>query len=115
MVRTLTAPPTDRSMWRRLLRSVHPDAGGTHELFVWVRELQEHVTGDMIEPPRSEQRSYPLRRTTSEDSPRVPFEDAFEVAQSFDDLTRRALALADRDTPEPHASLLLLLLDCSAV
>ena len=37
MSRTLTAAPTDRSMWRRLLHVVHPDKGGDAELFVWVR------------------------------------------------------------------------------
>jgi hypothetical protein len=63
VVRTLTAPPTDRSYWKRLLRCVHPDHGGDAELFVWVRELQQHVTGDDIEPPRREYE--PPRRTTT--------------------------------------------------
>ena len=53
--RTVTAPPTDRAMWRRLLRVGHPDVGGDGDLFVWCRNLQEYVAGDSVEPP---QRSY---------------------------------------------------------
>jgi hypothetical protein len=101
-------------MWRRLLRRVHPDAGGDGELFVWVRELQEHVAEDAIEPPRREH--IPSRRSTPADSSRVPYEEAFGEASAFDELTRRALALAGeaRGAPEPHASLLMLLFDCYA-
>jgi hypothetical protein len=92
-----------------LLRLVHPDSGGSSDLFVWVRNLQEHVAGDHIDPPTHHR----PRRTTSADSPRVPFDGAFAVASSFDDLTRQALTLADRGgVPEPHARLLLLLIDC---
>jgi hypothetical protein len=45
--RTLTAPPTDRANWRKLLRLCHPDAGGDSDLFVWVRNLQEHVAAEL--------------------------------------------------------------------
>jgi hypothetical protein len=48
--KTLTAPLTDRSMWRRLLRVVRPDSGaGDHDLFIWTGALYEHVAGDHIE------------------------------------------------------------------
>lgn len=107
MPRTATAPPTDRAYWRRLLRLVHPDAGGSSDLFVWVRNLQEYVAGDAIAPPSYER----PRRSTTNDSPRVPFEDAFDRAAGFDDLTRQALAVAD-DAPAIYGRLLLLLLDC---
>lgn len=112
--RTLTAAPTDRRYWRKLLRLAHPDGSGDDDLFVWVRELQEHVAGDAIDPPRREH--VPPRRTTTTDSARVPFEGAFDRAAGFDDLTRQALALADSGgVPEPHARLLMLLIDCYAV
>jgi hypothetical protein len=108
--RTLTPAPTDRGMWRRLLRVVHPDAEGDDGLFVWCRHLQEHVVGDTPDPPIYER----PRRTTSEatDSPRVPF----DRAGSFDALTRQAVALADEASlPEVHARLLRLLADCRDV
>jgi hypothetical protein len=94
------------------LRIVHPDSGGSSDLFVWVRNLQEHVAGDAIDPPRPEYT--PPRRSTTADSPRVPFEDAFEVASSFDDLTRQAVEMADR-VGAPYAGLLRLLADCRDV
>ncbi len=110
--RTLAAPPTDRRYWRRLLRLAHPDAGGDGDLFVWVRNLQEHVAGDALGPPRPEYE--PPRRTNTQAGPRVPFEGAFDRAAGFDDLTRRALALAE-NAPAIHGRLLLLLVDCYGV
>jgi len=44
--RTLTAAPDDRSMWRRLLARTHPDAGGTHDLFIWAALVRDLVCGD---------------------------------------------------------------------
>jgi hypothetical protein len=114
LVRTATAPPTDRDHWRRLLRLCHPDQGGDHDLFIWVTNLKEHVAGDTVEPPRPEQRSYPPRYSTNNDSRRVPFVFAYEVANSFDDLTRRAVEMAE-DVEEPYAGLLRLLEDCTDV
>ena len=37
MSRTLTPAPTDRSMWRRLLRVVHPDGGGDGDPVTTIR------------------------------------------------------------------------------
>jgi hypothetical protein len=68
-------------MWRRLLRVVHPDTGGDAALFVWCRSLQEYVVGDAIEPPRREHE--PPRRTTTQDSPRVDYADAFAKAEGW--------------------------------
>jgi hypothetical protein len=99
-------------MWRRLLAATHPDKGGDSCLFVWVRNLQEHVAGDHVDPPRPEYT--PPRGSTTADSPRVPFEDAFEVAGSFDGLTRQAVEMASR-VDEPYAGLLRLLSDCRDV
>ncbi len=108
--RILTAPPTDRSMWRRLLRLAHPDAGGDDALFVWCRHLQEYVAGDA--PSGTPRREYGRPRdATPADSPRVPYEAAFDRAASFADLTAQAVALADT-VGEPYAALLRLLGDC---
>jgi hypothetical protein len=87
----------------------HPDQGGTDDLFIWVRQLQLHVVGDAIEPPRKE--NAPPRRTTTADSPRLDYTDAFNKADSFEDLTRRAVVLADT-LEEPYTSVLKLLKDC---
>jgi hypothetical protein len=99
-------------MWRRLLARVHPDTGVDADLFVWCRHLQEYVAGDaasdaIFDTPRRDHE----RRTTTADSPRVPFEAAFDRAGSFDGLTRQALAVADA-APAIYGRLLLLLADC---
>jgi hypothetical protein len=101
-------------MWRRLLARVHPDTGVDADLFVWCRHLQEYVVGDAAPdatfdtPRRDHERPH---RTTTADSPRVPFEAAFDRAGSFDELTRRAVAVAD-GAPAIYGRLLLLLADC---
>ncbi len=100
----LAAPPTDRSMWRRLLALVHPDRGGDHDLFVWASALREHVAGELTDPPIHER---PLRTTTA-DTARVPYPS---TVHDFDALTRRALDLA-REVPRAYAWLLELLSDC---
>jgi hypothetical protein len=107
--KTLTPAPTDRAMWRRLMARCHPDQGGTDDLFVWVRELQQHVAGDDVVPPRRE--NVPQRRTTTADSPRLDYTDAFNKAESFAELTAQAVALADT-LEEPYGSALKLLEDC---
>ena len=96
-------------MWRRLLRFIHPDAGGDGDLFVWCKHLQEHVAVDALETPlRAYERP---RRTTTSDSPRIDYAAAFDRAGSFDGLTRQAVALAN-EVGHPHAGLLRLLADC---
>jgi hypothetical protein len=108
--RTLTAPPTDRTMWRRLIARVHPDAGGDGELFIWVRHLQEHVAGDTLEDRRAsyQRREPPPHHTTGE---RIPYEEAYRKAEDFADLTRQAVAMA-AEVETVFARLLLLLDDC---
>lgn len=103
--RTLTKPPDDKLMWRKLIARVHPDGGGEHELFIWANSVREHVAGDAVEEPKYP----PPRRTTSAESERVPFEP--EGTEYFDELTYRALVAA-RDVPERYARLLRLLDDC---
>lgn len=112
MARTLTAPPTDRSYWKRLLARVHPDQGGSDDLFVWARSLQEHVSGNGVEPlPREVRRDPPSHHTAGE---RVDYTEAFDRAGSFDGLTRVAVMYAD-ELEEPHASLLRMLRNCYGV
>jgi hypothetical protein len=113
--KTLTPAPTDKRMWRKLLRVVHPDSPsgvGDGDLFVWCRHLQEYVVGDALEPPRSEYE--PPRRTTTEDSPRVDFATASVKAESFGALTAQAVELG-KELEEPYATLLGLLEDCKEV
>ena len=110
--RTLTAPPTDRALWKKLLRHVHPDAGGDGDLFVWVRELQEHVAGDGVELlPQEVRRDPPRHHTTGE---RIDYTKAFNRADSFDGLTRAAVLYA-YDVGAPYDSLLGMLRDCYEV
>jgi hypothetical protein len=106
--RTLTALPTDRTMWRALLLRVHPDHGGTEELFVWVSALKEHVAGDGIEPIVDDRpRRARYRDYAAKESERVSF-DSFA---DHDALTDRAVAMADA-VAEPFASLLRSLSGC---
>jgi hypothetical protein len=107
MTRTLTLPLDDRSMWRRLVSRSHPDAGGSHELFIWAVATRDAVCGGELEAeiPRVEQRATSTQGTGE----RVPFdEDA-----SLDILTDRAEAIAEA-VAEPYGFLLRQVADCEA-
>lgn len=113
MARTPTHPPTDRSMWRRLLARAHPDTGGTHELFIWAGTVREVVcdfslrseAGTIPQPD-----DHPSRRreaSTLSAGDRVPFdEDAFHQV-----LTDRAIVMVEA-VAEPYGYLLRQLADC---
>lgn len=104
MTRTPRLPPTDKGMWRKVLALAHPDSpDGDHNTFIWVTALREHVTGDAIEEPKHRR----PRRTTNAESARVPF----ETDVSFDDLTERALRIAE-DLSPCYGRFLRLLEDC---
>ena len=63
MPRAHTAAPTDKTMWRCLLRRCHPDAGRDHDLFIWSKMLFEHVSGvGLEEAPREAKRKPPSMR-----------------------------------------------------
>src|SRR5215217_5714737 len=111
MSRTLTHPPQDKTMWRKLLHRCHPDAGGDHDLFIWADALREHVAGE-LPPPQGSRSATTSQRTGAEEPTRVVFHDAFDKASSFGDLTRQAVALAAH-VGEPYGRLLLLLSDCA--
>lgn len=98
---TLAPLATERAIWRRLKARAHPDAGGDHELFLFVKALEERLAGDVVVPTISEP---PHRPGTADEAPRVPFE--WDVPH--EELVRRALLVA-HDVLEPYASLLRLL------
>lgn len=107
MSRTVTKPPDDRQMWRMFLKLAHRDTGGSDELFIWARELQEVVCSGRLQterpqlaPPREP------RREQSSEPGRVPFNRA-----DFADLTRRAVELAD-EVDTRYARILLMLRNC---
>jgi hypothetical protein len=105
MTRTLTLPFDDRGMWRRVVSRSHPDAGGSHELFIWAVATRDAVCGGELEAAISRvERRAPSTQGTGE---RVPFdEDA-----SLEVLTDRAVAMAEA-VAEPFGFLLRQVADC---
>jgi hypothetical protein len=103
MTRTPTLPVTDRSMWRRLLSRVHPDAGGSHELFIWAGAVRDLVCGQGLSPRGDNSKE--SRR--NEDPARVPYPPGSDFAA----LTARALAIAE-EAGGVHGVLLEMLVDC---
>jgi hypothetical protein len=102
-------------MWRRLFARVHPDAGGEHELFVWVSSLFEHVAGDApdrVVDDRSRRERYASGHGGTAD--RIDYTAAPDRGRTFDDLTRYALTVA-AEVDEPFAGVLRLLADCYGV
>jgi hypothetical protein len=111
--RTVAPPPTDGTMWRRLLAKVHPDRGGDHDLFIWASSVREAVFGKSTDDRTARQREGPPRSREREttDSARVPFGAAFDKADGFADLTAQAVRMAD-DVDPVYGRLLKLLGDC---
>jgi hypothetical protein len=115
MTRTPTLPLDDRSMWRRFVGRTHPDAGGSHELFIWATAVREFVCGQDLKAvaPRREHRDEPSRQreeSTSGTADRIPF-DRFS---DFEVLSGRAVAMADA-VAEPYGYLLRQVADCYPV
>jgi len=103
MTRTQTLPPTNKVMWRKAKARVHPDAGGDHELFIWLGSVEELVcSGD--ERSRPEPRSsYQAGR---DERARVPYTPDTD----FQEATRTALRMGSLGMP--YGRLLSLLADC---
>jgi hypothetical protein len=61
---TPTLPPNDRGMWRKIIARCHPDADGSHDLFIWSMATRDVVCGGELGPeiPRREPRVHPSRR-----------------------------------------------------
>jgi hypothetical protein len=102
-------------MWRRALAKLHPDGGGSHDLFIWAGAVRDVVCGPgphgAVNPEPSD---HPPRRrepSTSEEPARVPYPPG-ETA-NFAALTARALALA-AEIGGVHGALLEMLADCEA-
>jgi hypothetical protein len=106
MTRTPTLPATDMSMWRQLLSRAHPDAGGSHELFIWTGAVRDLVCGQGLSP-HSAQGGNVTEPRSYEDPARVPYPPESDFAA----LTARALAMAE-EAGGVHGALLEMLTDC---
>src|SRR5215212_9876955 len=109
MSRIASAPALDKTMWRKLFARCHPDAGGDHELFVFLSALREHVegceSGSVVQiHPSSRRREEPKR---------IPFDSSLGYVDEFVTLTMRALSMGQH-VEEPYRSVLALLIDCDA-
>ena len=95
-------------MWRRLLSRVHPDVGGSHELFIWTGAIKAIICDGQLHagPERVSRRR---DNSTPSDTERVPF-DPFA---DFGALTDRAVTMADA-VAQPYCYLLQQLADCQA-
>jgi len=98
-------------MWRRLLARAHPDAGGTHELFIWTGAVRDVVCSSS---PRAgaipEPEDHPSRRrdpSTSDTQERVPFDPFADLEVLTDRAVTMAAAVA-----EPYGYLLRQVADC---
>ena len=111
MTRTPTLPLDDRSMWRRLVGRAHPDAGGSHELFIWAGAVRDVMCNSTLRARvNPEPEDYSSRRrepSTSGATDRVSF-DRFA---DFEVLTDRAVTMAAA-VAEPYGYLLRHVADC---
>ncbi len=111
---TKSKPLDDRGMWKQILAKTHPDAGGSHEAFLFAQALQEHVlagggpVGDQNRQARAQPEPQPRSQQPRRGSPdAVPF----DPDNSFEAVMFCAFTAA-RDVPELYARLLLLLEGC---
>src|SRR5215210_7331544 len=111
---TPTRPATDRLMWRRLLARAHPDAGGTHELFIWTGVVRDVVCSSSLPAGGNpEPEDHPSRRrdhSTSSAAECVPFDPFADL----EILTDRAVTMAAA-VAEPYGYLLRQVADCYPV
>jgi len=111
----------DASYWRRLKAAAHPDRnGGDGDLFLFLSALEEHVAqcprmscvgvgeGGYAGPGYGGGQGQ-----SQEEKDRIPYESGLGWADTFVDLTLRALSIAEGEV-EPYRSVLLLLRDCPA-
>jgi hypothetical protein len=105
VTRTPTLPTHDKSMWRKVKARAHPDAGGDHELFVWLSSVEKLVCsdgGDAAQRPEPR----PSYQPPSEEPARVPWEED----DDFEECTGIALKMGA--VGDPYGLVLSLLADC---
>ena len=108
MTHTPTKPAADKLMWRRLKARVHPDAGGSHEDFIWVASIEELVCSGLLKETPAPVPSSPRPESTPNSDPdRVPFSSAVPFAA----LTGHTLQIA-ASRSDVYGDLLTLLADC---
>jgi hypothetical protein len=92
-------------MWRRLVGRSHPDAGGSHELFIWTVATRDAICGGELgsEIPRRNRRE----TSTSSADECIPFDQFAD----FEVLTDRAVTMA-AVVAEPFGYLLRQVADC---
>ena len=123
-----TAAPadlTDKRLWRLLKARAHPDAGGSEELFVWTQSLHEELCSDASLPEsgfasrvweeflaaqRSRSRTEARPKKRPKQSKRSTNRIHFGTSLSFEELTDRAIEIADV-LEEPYGELVSLLLE----
>ena len=103
MAHTPAPAPDDASLWRRALARAHPDAGGQHDLFIWLGSVRDHVLGSLpgeVGKP-------------SETTDRIPYDPDLGYIDEFVTLTARALSVG-KHAEEPFREVLGKLIDCPA-
>ncbi len=99
-------------MWRKALARCHPDAGGSHELFLFLQRVRESVCAcgaaeagvrDIRRPPAP----------AAQQRARVPFDESLGYVDEFVTLTMRALSVGQH-AEDPFRCVLALLVDCPA-
>jgi hypothetical protein len=100
-------------MWGRLVARTHPDAGGTHELFIWTMATRDVVCGGELGPeiPRRQRSEASAPPPHYAQTDRVDFSRAFENFASHEELTRHACKVSE-GLEEPYRTILGLLRDC---
>jgi hypothetical protein len=101
---TSALPLTDERMWRWLLSRVRPEAGGSHEGFIWTQDLKKLVCSVNLGAQPSP-KAHPELQSGNPD--RVPYPPGID----FEEMTWRALWHAPTQ-PEVYSRLLSLLDDC---
>ncbi len=110
--RTPTLPPTEPTMWRKLLARTHPDAGGSHELFVWTGALREMICGGQLQvapKPRPTPQRPPQSAAQPDDTPRIPY----PTEADFEEVTRRALQTEGPYARRGGSGLFAILTNCT--
>ena len=120
-----SAQLTSDRMWSLLLAQVHPDAGGSEELFFWAQALQEEVRvhasppesdvasriwEEFVAAHRAQHRAEPRPKEKYKQPNRNKNRIPFDTNLSFEELTDHAVKVAGT-LADPHGEVVPLLLD----